>query len=443
MKRMLSGLVLLCCLAGGTGMAEGTFPYAVTTETLSNGLKVIMIPMDSPGLVAYYSVVRTGSRDEVEPGKSGFAHFFEHMMFRGTKKYPAGAYDSIVTSIGASANASTDDDLTVYHLNFAADDLAKVIDIESDRFQNLLYEEAEFQTEAGAIYGEYRKGVTNPFQVLNERVRDLAFDVHTYKHTTIGFEKDIKAMPEAFRYSISFFKRFYRPDNVVLLIVGDITPAAVMAMIRQSYGGWEKGYAPSRVLPEPPQTAERSGSITYPGKTLPILDIAYKGEAFDPHSRDFVAAQILGELAFGSTSDLYKKLYIKEQRVDALQPSIPAQRDMPLFEILVRAKKEEDLEALRDEVEGTITRFQTTMVDARRLADVKKRKKFSFLMSLDTPNKVAGGLAYAIAITGGVEAVDAMYATIDKITPDDIRRAAKKYFVPERRTVVTLKGTRQ
>jgi zinc protease len=182
--------------------------------------------------------------------------------------------------------------------------------------------------------------------------------------------------------------------------------------------------------------------VSYPGKTLPILDLGYKGDAFDPQSRDFVAAQIFGELAFGLTSDLYKKLYITQQRVDALQASIPAQRDVPLFEILVRAKKEEDLDALREEVEGAIVRFQTTPVDARRLAEVKKRKKYSFLMNLDTPNKVAGGLAATIAITGGIEAVDVFYATIDTITPEDVQRAAAKYFVPERRTVVTLKGTR-
>ena len=423
-------------------MAEGTFPYAVTTEKLPNGLTVIMIPMESPGLVAYYSVVRTGSRDEVEPGKSGFAHFFEHMMFRGTERYPAGVYDSIVTSIGASANAFTDDDITAYHLNFAAADLEKVIEIESDRFQNLRYAEPEFQTEAGAIYGEYRKGVTNPFDVLNEKIRDLAFDVHTYKHTTIGFERDIKAMPAAFDYSLSFFRRFYRPENVVLLIVGDISPASTMAMIRRYYGPWQKGYAPSAVLPEPAQTAQRSAAVTYPGKTLPILDLAYKGEAFDPANRNFVAAQIFGELAFGPTSDLYKKLYIREQRVDVLQASIPAQRDAPLFEIILRAKKEEDLSALRKEVEETIARYQSVPVDARRLADVKKRKKYGFLMNLDTPNKVAGGLAGTIAITGGITAVDAFYAAIDTITPDDVRKAAAKYFVPERRTVVTLKGTR-
>ena len=378
--------------------------------------------------------------DEVESGKSGFAHFFEHMMFRGTRKNPGPVYDSIVTSIGASANAFTSDDITAYHLNFAVEDLEKVIEVESDRFQNLHYELPAFQTESGAIYGEYRKGVTNPFEVLDERVRDLAFDVHTYKHTTIGFERDIKAMPEAYDYSLGFFKRFYRPENVVILVVGDVKPDAVLKLVRKYYSGWQKGYEPSSVQQEPPQKAERTGTVTYPGKTLPILDMAFKGDAFDPANTDFVAATVFGDLAFGETSDIYKKLYIQEQRVDELQASIPLQRDMPLFEIVARIKKDEDIPLIQDEVLKTVASFQTTPVDAQRLAGVKKRRRYEFLMNLDTPDRVAGRLAYFVAITGGIDAVDAYYTALAKVTPEDVMKAAKKYFVPERRTIVVLKG---
>jgi len=445
MKLSPTGLCLLlfATMTGIPAMSDTIFPYKIHTEVLANGLTVLLIPMDSPGLVAYYSIVRTGSRDEVEPGKSGFAHFFEHMMFRGTKKFPAPVYDSIVTSIGASANAFTDDDITAYHLNFAAEDLEKVAEIESDRFQHLQYDLPGFQTEAGAIYGEYRKSVTNPFEVLNEKVRDVAFDVHTYKHTTIGFERDIKAMPQAYDYSISFFKRFYRPENVVLLLVGDVNIEKTLRLIRKCYGRWEKGYEPSKVIVEPQQTAERTAEISYQGKTLPILDIAFKGDAFNPKNRDFVAAMLLGELAFGNTSDLYKKLYIQEQRVESFGASIPSQRDAPLFEIQARVKKEEDLPLIRDEVYAAIAMFQSTPVDEKKLDAVKKRKKFGFLMNLDTPNKVAGALAYTIAVTGGAEAVDDLFAQIALVTPGDIMSAARKYFTAERRTVVTLKGTRQ
>jgi len=430
-------------LAGGTAMSGSLFPYPYQKEVLTNGLTVIMVPMESPGIVAYYSVVRTGSRDEVEPGKSGFAHFFEHMMFRGTKKYPGPVYDSIMTSIGASHNAFTTDDLTAYHVVFAKEDLEKVIELESDRFQNLDYPKQAFQTEAGAVYGEYRKGVTSPFQVLAEKVQDLAYDVHTYKHTTIGFEADIKAMPEQYEYSRSFFKRFYRPENVVLMIAGDIDPAKTLAMVRDHYGSWTKGYVPPAIVPEPPQTKERTGAVSYPGKTLPIINIGYRGDAFDPANKKFVAALLLNELAFGETSDLYKKLYIKEQKVEFISGSVPMNRDVPLFEITAMVKSEGDLDYVRDQVYGAIASFQAAPPSAQRLNDLKKRQKYGFLMNLDAPNKVAGAMARFIALSGGIEVVNALYTAIDAITPADVQEAAKTYYVPERRTVVVLKGAAQ
>jgi len=424
-------------------MSTSILPYASHKEVLPNGLTVFLIPMESPGLVAYYTVVRTGSRDEYEPGKSGFAHFFEHMMFRGTKRHPGPVYDSLITGIGANANAYTTDDYTAYHLKFATEDLETVMDLESDRFQNLSYEERDFQTESGAVYGEYRKSITSPFALLNEKLQDLAYDVHTYKHTTIGFEADIKAMPAAYAYSKSFYNRYYRPENVVIIIAGDFPLQGTLALLHKYYGGWSRGYVPPRIPKEPPQKKERTATITYAGKTLPILDIAYKGEAFDPTNRTYVAAMLLGDLAFGETSDLYKKLYIREQRVEFIQPSIPMNRDMPLFEIIAMVKREEDIAAIQQEIGKTITAFQTRPVDARRLADIKRRRRYEFLMHLDTPESVAGGLARFVALSGGIDVVDRFYATLARITPDDIRTAARRYFTPARRTVVVLKGDRQ
>lgn len=423
--------------------AESIFPYKYEKQTLPNGLTVIMIPLESPGLVAYYSVVRTGSRDEVEPGKSGFAHFFEHMMFRGTKTYPGPVYDSIITSIGANTNAYTTDDYTAYHLNFAKEDLERVMELESDRFQNLYYEEQAFQTEAGAVYGEYRKSITSPYSLLNEKMQNIAYEVHTYKHTTIGFEDDIKAMPQAYEYSKSFFQRFYRPDNVVLVIAGDVDPAQTLALVKKYYGAWPKGYVAPDVPPEPPQKGERVGEVQYPGKTLPIINIAYKGDALDPDNRKYVAALLMGDLAFGENSDLYKKLVIQEQKVQFIAASIPMNRDLPLFEIYSMIKKEEDVQYVRDEVYNTIQEFKTKPVDQKKLNDLKRRNKYSFLMGLDTPDNVAGGLARLVALTGDIAIVDQLYSRFDTITPQDIMAAAAHYFVPAQRTVVVLKGAQQ
>ena len=134
----------------GGGLA---FPFPVTEKTLPNGLRVYVVGYDSPGLVAFYSVVRTGSRNEVEAGKSGFAHFFEHMMFHGTEKYTLDAYNGVIKQMGADSNAFTSDDLTVYHILAGRKALPKIVEIESDRFQHLTYQQADFQKEARAVLG--------------------------------------------------------------------------------------------------------------------------------------------------------------------------------------------------------------------------------------------------------------------------------------------------
>jgi zinc protease len=426
-----------------SGLTAGIFPYKYHKETLPNGLTVLVIPLESPGVASYWTIVRTGSRDEVEPGRSGYAHFFEHMMFRGTKKYPGSIYDKIVTGMGANANAFTTDDLTAYHLKFAKEHLEKVIEIESDRFQNLDYGEAAFQTEAGAVYGEYRKDVTQPFFMLDEKMRNTAFDVHTYKHTTMGFEADVKAMPKGFAYSRSFFDRFYRPENVVLLAVGDVEPNHVMQWVKQYYGDWKKGYAPPKIVAEPSQKGERKAEVSYPGQTLPILDIGYKGDAFDPKNRDYVAAQVLGDLAFGKNSDLFKKLVLQEQKAEFLVASIPMNRDRPLFEIVAMVKRQDDVAYVRDEIYRTLEHFKTVPVDATKLDHVKRHNKYEFLMSLDSSERVAEILSRWIALTGGLEAIDQLYEEFDRVTPEDILRATQKYFDAERRTVVVLKGVQR
>lgn len=440
MRHLFTLLGLLPIALAQTASAATIFPYPYQQETLPNGLKAIVIPMTSPGLVAYYSVVRTGSRDEVEPGKSGFAHFFEHMMFRGTKKYPGPEYDRIVTGMGAHSNAATTDDFTMYHMTIAKDNLEKVMEIESDRFQNLSYGKPAFQTEAGAVYGEYRKDVTNPFFMLEEKLLDRAFDVHTYKHSTMGFEADIKAMPEAYDYSISFFNRFYRPENVVILIVGDVEPKATFALIKKYYGGWKKGYVPPKITAEPAQTAERHVEISYPGKTLPILCLAYKGAAFDAKNRDYAAARLLNELAFGETSELYKKLVIRDQKVQFLFGDVPMNRDMPLFTIATMVKNPADIDSVRKDIEQTIKEFQTTLVNEKQLVEVKRHGKYAFLDGLDSPGRVAEALTRYIALTGGIDVVDQLYAEYDSVTPADIQRAAKEYYQPQRCTVAVLKG---
>src|SRR6266508_4012884 len=205
---------------------------------LAFALMIAMAQKKTSTKVAARTTVRTGSRNEVEPGKSGFAHFFEHMMFRGTKAYPPEKYQKILTQVGARQNAYTTDDYTNYHTTFSKEDLERMLRVEADRFMNLDYSPEGFKTEARAVLGEYNKNSANPLFKLEEVQHDKAFTTHTYKHTTMGFLKDIEDMPNQLEYSRIFFSRWYRPENTTIIIAGDVKPAEVIPLVEKYWSGW-------------------------------------------------------------------------------------------------------------------------------------------------------------------------------------------------------------
>jgi zinc protease len=439
-------LVLAISTPGARTLAQeahdvnGIIPFPTTTRTLANGLQVIVMPMPSEGLVTFWSIVRTGSRDEFEPGRTGFAHFFEHMMFRGTERYPAERYIQTMVAIGASMNAYTTDDYTAYHVSMAKEDLEQVIELESDRFQNLSYTESAFQTEAGAVYGEYRKSRTDPFFALEESLMATAFEKHTYGHTTMGFERDIAAMPKMYDYSRSFFARYYRPENTVLLVVGDVDPERALPLVERYYGGWKSGYVVPQIPAEPEQRAERHVDVKFDGQTLPIVDIAYKLPAFAPADRTRVAAELLAELAFGETSETHRRLVLDEQAVEFVDAEASDSRDPRLFEIGARVKDPAKIDYVLGVLDATIAAARESPPDAARLAALKQRLKYEFVMGLQTPDAVASRLAHFIALSGSLDGVRTLYATYAELTPEDVQRAAQTFFVAAHRTVGVLRG---
>src|SRR6266481_5457785 len=251
------------------------FPFPVEVHALPNGLRVVFIQYDAPGLVAYYTLMRVGSRNEVEKGRSGYAHFFEHMMFRGTKQHSAEDYNSTVTRLGLNTNAFTSEDMTVYHLYGPAKALPTIIEYEADRFQNLSYDDPAFRTEAGAILGEYVKSASNPGQKMYEKMVETAFTRHTYGHTVIGYLKDIQNMPSGFEYSREFFRRYYTPDNATIFVAGDFDKAATLAQIEKAYGGWSGRLDAVPVPREPKQRQSRRAQVDWDKPTLPRIWITW------------------------------------------------------------------------------------------------------------------------------------------------------------------------
>ena len=435
--RMVTMLALaLVCASSAAAQDGGIFPFGYRLVELDNGFKAYLIKAGAPGQIAYVSMVRTGSRDEVEAGKSGFAHFFEHMMFRGTDKYPN--YDLITSQMGASRNAFTSNDLTVYYLVASNEYLEQITDLESDRFRNLNYDEPGFRTEAGAILGEYMQGALSPGRWLDERVRDLAYDRHTYGHTTIGYEADVRAMPEGYDYSLSFYQRFYRPENVVLVLAGDFEYGEAEQLIRQHYSEWQGGYVAPNITPEPRQRRARSQTVRYPGRTLPVLSINYKAPAWSSTDKMAIATEILGEVAFGSNSDIYRKLVIEEQRVQYLGAGFGLARDPALLEIGTMVIDPDDVRSVEQEIQGAVNRAREELVDEDLLNDTKSAMKYGFLMGLETAQNVAFAMIPFAVNTGGVEALETYYDTLDAVTPEDVREAARRFLNEDARTVMTL-----
>jgi zinc protease len=436
--RVLIKLALALTLAAPAlaQQTEGIFPFDYRSVELENGFKAYLIPAGAPNQIAYVSMVRTGSRDEWEPGRSGFAHFFEHMMFRGTEKYPN--YDAVTAGMGAARNAFTGSDRTVYYLVASNEYLEQIVDLESDRFKNLNYSESDFRTEAGAVLGEYQQGAMVALRFLSERVRDTAYDVHTYKHTTIGFEADVRAMPEGYDYSISFYQRYYRPENVVLVLAGDFDFDEAERLINQYYSDWAPGYVPPQITPEPAHTAPRRQTVEYPGRTLPRLSVNYQGPAWSATDRMAVATEVLGQVAFGTNSDIYKKLVVEERRVQAFDGDFELSRDPGLLAIETLVVNPADVGAVEREIMATIERFKEELVDEKLFEDTKSNMKYEFLMDLETAQQVAFSMMTYVINTGGIEAVEDYYRELDSVTREDVREAARRYLVENGRTVVTM-----
>jgi zinc protease len=414
------------------------FPFPFHITVLENGLKVVAVPFDSPGLVAYWTVVRAGSRNEIEPGKSGFAHFFEHMMFRGTEAYPQARYNAVLKELGADHNAFTTDDYTAYHVLAPASGLETIMTLESDRFLNLKYSVEGFKKEAGAVLGEYNKNASNPFQALNEKIRDTAFVAHTYKHTTIGFLRDVEDMPNQYDYSLQFFNRYYRPENCTLLVIGDVDPKRLVELARKYYGAWKRGTYQVEIPAEPAQAEEKRVAVDWPNPTLPFLHMGYHGPGFSDTQVDLPALDLVSQLLFSEAAPLYQKLVVEEQVVDILAGGAQDHRDPYLFEITARVKKPERIDYVESTILAALDDLKTTPIAAERLAKVKSHMKYSFAMGLDTSGSAARSLAHFIALTTDPEAVNRVYATYDRITPDDVSAVARKYFVRTGRTVVML-----
>jgi zinc protease len=323
-------------------------------------------------------------------------------------------------------------------MTIAATALATAVEIEADRFRNLKYDEPSFQKEARAVLGEYNKNASSPGLKLNETMQDTAYTAHTYKHTTIGFLADIQDMPNQYAYSKIFFDRWYRPENCTLIVAGDVKHEALLTLVRQHYGGWKRGAAGVEIPAEPPQAGARSARLVWPLPTLPTLYLGYHIPATQPGNPDTLALDVLEQSVFGETSPLYQELVLKEQKVVDMQAHAEWKRDPGLFTILVRVRKPEDLPAVRGRIRDALALAASTPIAADRLLAIKRHLRYAMAGYLDTADTVADTLGMVIATTGRPESINELYGAYDRVTADDLMRAAARYFQSGNETAITL-----
>jgi len=411
---------------------------------LASGLRVLLVETPaSPGLAAYYTVVRAGSRNEVEPGHTGFAHFFEHVMFKGTPTWPPERWEAEVVSLGVDANASTWEDFTVYEYFGPATALSRIVELEADRFQNLAYSEPEFQTEARTILGEYNKQASSPELALEEALLGTAFRRHTYGHTPLGTLADIKAMPRRYAYSQKFFERHYRAENCTILVVGDFDGPAVMDEIRKRYGGWGGGrhkVSEPSVADEPPQKGERRTRVAWKEPTAPRLLVGWRFPAWRAGDKNAALHEVLSELLFGPASALYADLVLGRQLALRFEGWSMPHRDPHLFAFGATLRDEKHRAAVLSAIDAEVAKLAAGKVDAALLADVKAHLGSRERARLESPAALALAITKAVAATGDPEALWASLDVTPRITAEDVAQAARTYLVKDGRTIVDLVG---
>ena len=439
------------------------FPYPVQHKTLANGLNVVVIPTpEFRGMVTWSTAVLAGSRNETEPGKTGLAHLFEHIMFLHEYDGQPDGYEQAMRRLGAFNNAWTDYDLTFYHpTTFISNLMSPVqspegptpglIQLEASRFENLKLDRKTFQVEAGAVLGEYRRTYSDPGEKMIEEMSPVAFPHHPYGHTVIGYEKDVENMPRAWDAAWEFYGNYYKPNNVALIVVGDVDAKTIFAQVEKYYGDWKPSHPPQIPAEQPPQ-GPKSVHVNWEADVSPRLVVGYHTPAMHPGSKETAVTMILPELLVSRSAPLYQKLRYQKQTVtsfsildgtELLQSTDPHLLLLDSELHLERFRKEGQPyvdEVRHDVISGAeaLQHFSRQPGARRVLKMVKSRVGNDFLDGLDSTGAIAQTFAWYYRFDRDPQAIDRLMQAVDSLSPRDIDRYAQKYFTPQGRIVTTL-----
>ncbi len=431
-------LALMLMFPGPEGSA-GAGVFNPETFTLKNGMAVVVIPNHRVPVVTHMVWYKAGSADE-PPGKSGIAHFLEHLMFKGTKTLAPGEFSRILARNGGRENAFTSHDYTGYFQSVAVDRLQLVMEMEADRMTNLVFDEKEVEPERQVIFEERRNRTgNNPSAILGEHVNAALFLNHPYRRPIIGWEHEIRGL--TISDLRSFYRRWYTPNNAILVVAGDITADRLRPLAERTYGRIPAGPAPSRARPgEPPHKAARRVTLKDPRVRQPSWSRTFLAPSYTEGATEHAyPLQVLAEiLGGGATGPLYRSLVVEQKlAVSAGAYYDPSRLGPGTFGFYASPRPGVSMAKLEAAMEAELARVVdkgVTDEEARRAKGRLDAEAVYARDSLRTGARVLGG---ALAIGLSVEDVESWPERIAAVTVRQINAAARA-VIQDGRSVTAL-----
>ncbi len=408
--------------------------YQLTT--LPNGLTVVLSEDHSTPIVHVQLTYHVGSKNE-KPGRTGFAHLFEHLMFKGSKNVQPESHASIIAGVGGQSNAYTTDDETVFWETTPAQYLPLMLWLEADRMATLRVDKDTFTAEREVVKEERRMRVDNqPYGRLTEIIYEQAFTVHPYKHPTIGSMQDLEAA--SIDDVRDFYRTFYVPANGTLVIVGDFDPAQATQLVTQYFGRVPKAEreVPRDIPQEPPQAKEKRVTLQEPWP-LPAVVVAYH-VTYDGNADSYplhIAAKVLSD---GQSSRIYKKLVYEKQLAVAAFGQAKLIEHPNLFYAVAIVQPGQPPEEAINALVAELDRLKTEPITEHELQRSKNQFARDYILGRESIQQKAGQLAHAVVIHNDIRTADGEIDIFEKMTVEDVQRVARTYFRPENRVVLTL-----
>ncbi|WP_370390160.1 M16 family metallopeptidase [uncultured Winogradskyella sp.] len=401
---------------------------------LDNGMHVILHQDNSAPVVTVSVMYHVGAKDE-DPERTGFAHFFEHLLFEGTENIERGEWFKIVSSNGGTNNANTTDDRTYYYEVFPSNNVELGLWMESERLLHPVINQIGVDTQNEVVKEEKRLRVDNqPYGNLLAEVKKRLFKVHPYKGTTIGEMEHLDAATlEEFQ---AFNKKYYVPNNAVLVVAGDIDKPKVKAMIEDYFGPIPRGADVNRDLPrEEPITEAMTGTAYDPNIQIPAVIAAYRTPSFKERD-SYVLNMISSYLSGGKSSVLYKKIVDEQKQALAVQAVNISQEDYGIYALFGLPLGDVELQTLIDEMDEEIVKLQNELISERDYEKLQNQFESQFVSSNSSVEGIANSLARYYMLYGDTNLINDQINIYRSITREDIRDVAKKYLNPNQRLIL-------